>query len=85
MSKLIFRIAALFAFGVLALASAVPTGVRAQTPAVDPAADLVYRNSFWIAEIKLQNWKGETVRRSESNEERTRLSAALRSGTKGKI
>jgi len=38
MSKLIFRIATLFAFGVLALAAAVPTGVRAQTPAVDPAA-----------------------------------------------
>jgi len=38
MSKLIFRIAALFAFGVLALAAAVPTEVRAQTPAVDPAA-----------------------------------------------
>jgi hypothetical protein len=38
MNKLIFRIATLFAFGVLALAAAVPTGVRAQTPAVDPAA-----------------------------------------------
>ena len=38
MSKLIFRIATLFAFGVLALAAAAPTGVRAQTPAVDPAA-----------------------------------------------
>ena len=38
MSKLYFRIAALFALAVLVLVAAASTEVRAQTPAVDPAA-----------------------------------------------
>lgn len=38
MSKLYFKIAALFALAVLVLVAAASTEVRAQTPAADPAA-----------------------------------------------